>query len=308
MKVVFWGTPETAVPFLERLLKNHQVQAVVTQPDKPAHRGQSVQKSPVKLLAEKNGIPVFQPSDLRDPSFITSLKETGADAGVVVAYGRILPPPAIAVFSKGIYNIHFSLLPDLRGAAPIQWAILRGLKKSGVCSFKISETLDTGEIFSKREVALAEDETAVSLEAKLIPPGLDAMDETLQKIKSGNLTGEPQKGTATAAPRIQKEDAKINWSSPALDIDRKIRALARLGAFCTAPDGKNLKILAARPMGNSPNLDPGTLAGIEDKKGFVIKCGQGSLLVLRVRPEGKNEMDAWAYLQGHAFKPGARFS
>jgi methionyl-tRNA formyltransferase len=307
MKTIFWGTPEAAVPFLEYLLKHQQVAAVVTQPDKPAHRGKELQKSPIKLFAEKSGIPVLQPADLKDAGFISKLKEFQAEAGIVIAYGRILPAQVISTFPKGLYNIHFSLLPQLRGAAPIQWAILGGLKKTGVCSFKISETLDTGEIFAQREVELTPDETTVTLEQKLISPGIKVLEETLQALQSGRTRGEPQLGNSTYAPKIQKENAKIDWRAPAVEIDRKIRALIRLGAFCIAPNGKILKILSARPLKNSSNRDVGTVADIDRKNGFVIKCGVGNLLVTRVQPEGKKEMNAGSYLQGHALKPGDCF-
>ena len=307
MKTVFWGTPEAAVPFLGYLLKNHEVVAAVTQPDKPARRGNELQKSPVKILAEEHGIPVLQPSDLKDPSFISRLNGFKAETGIVVAYGRILPSGVISAFPKGLYNIHFSLLPQLRGAAPIQWAILNGLKKTGVCSFKISETLDTGEIFSRREVGLSPDETSLTLKKKLIPLGIEALEETLRTIGTGRTRGEPQAGASTYAPKIKKEDARIDWRASAAEIDRKVRALALLGAFCAAPDGKVLKIISARPLEGPANGDPGTVASIDGKNGFVIKCGTGSLLVTRVRPEGKNEMDAWPYLQGHPLKPGDCF-
>lgn len=313
MKIVFWGTPEAAVPFFEYLTRERsrpfpaEIVAAVTQPDRPAHRGKDLQKSPVKLLAEKHGIPVLQPADLKDPEFAAKLKELMAEAGIVVAYGRILPAGVISAFPKGIFNIHFSLLPELRGAAPIQWAILSGLKKTGVCSFKISETLDTGDIFSRREVELAPDETAFTLEQKLIPLGIETLEETLRAIESGRTHGESQSGISTYAPRIKKEDAKIDWQAPAQETDRKIRALIRLGAFCAAPDGKTLKILLAKPVESALPGDIGTVAGIDGKNGFVIKCGSGGLRILRVQPEGKKEMDAWSYLQGHSLKPGDRF-
>ena len=189
MKIIFFGTPEAAVPFLEAL--STKAVGVVTQPDKPGKRGQEIQKSPVKIAAEKQGIPVFQPADLKDPAFASRIAESKADAGIVVAYGKILPPAVISAFPKGIYNIHFSLLPELRGAAPIQWAILRGFKKTGVCAFKIAESLDTGEIFSRREVEISETDDAVSLEKKLIPLGVETLEETLQALQSGRKTGEP---------------------------------------------------------------------------------------------------------------------
>ena len=307
LKIIFWGTPQAAVPFLEHLLKDRNVLAVVTQPDKPANRGQALQKSPVKILAEKHGIPVIQPPTLKDPAFAAQIAQLKPDLGIVVAYGRILPKEVISAFPRGIYNIHFSLLPDLRGAAPIQWAILRGLRKTGVCSFKIAETLDSGEIMSVREIQISPEDNSVTLERKLIPPGIETLAETLMMVEKGTSSGKPQEGTPSAAPLIKKEDARISWQAPADEIDRKIRALIRLGAFCRTPVGKTLKLLEAKPLKDSGNQSPGTVASIDGKLGFVVKCGSGSLLIRRVRPEGKNEMDAWSFLQGHRLKVGDKF-
>ncbi len=308
VKTLFLGTPETAVPFLKNLFEKTQVVGVVTQPDRPAKRGQVLQKSPVKILAEERGVPVLQPINLKDGTLSAQIQELKPDVGIVVAYGRILPKDIISLFPKGIYNIHFSLLPELRGAAPIQWAILRGHPKTGVCSFKIAETLDTGEIMSRREVPLAEDETAVTLENKLVALGLETLKETLQKVSQGVLNGAAQQGPSSYAPLLKKEDAQIHWSAPAEDIGRKIRGLVRMGAFCLTPEGETLKITAARPLAGSGSGDSGAFIKIDGREGFVVKCGSGSLLVTRVQPQGKKEMEAWAFLQGHPLKPGDKFN
>ncbi len=307
VKTLFLGTPETAVPYLKFLLDKTRVVGALTQPDRPAKRGQVLQKSPVKIFAEEHGIPVIQPINLKDPDFIKQIQSLQPEAGIVVAYGRILPKEVIALFPKGVYNIHFSLLPELRGAAPMQWAILRGYDKTGVCSFKIAETLDTGEIMSRREVLIAPDDTAITLENKLVPAGLETLEDTLKAIDEGKLVGQKQEGPSTYAPLIKKEDAKISWNDSAQEIDRKIRGLLRIGAFCSTENGEIIKICKASPLESSNSKNPGTVTKIDGKNGIVIECGKGALQVIRIQPQGKKEMDAWAYLQGHPMKPGTRF-
>ena len=238
---------------------------------------------------------------------VKQIAEIKPDLGVVAAYGRILPKDVILAFPKGIYNIHFSLLPELRGAAPIQWAILRGLNVTGVCSFKIAESLDTGEIMARREVAISPEDTAITLEQKLIPLGIETLEDTLRMIEKGKVFGKPQEGPSSYAPLLKKEDARIDWKFSSQEIDQKIRALIRLGAFCQTEDGKTLKILSAKPLKDSGSQQPGAILSIDGKNGFVVKCGSGSLLVLRVQPEGKREMDAWSFLQGHRLKVGEKF-
>ncbi len=307
MKIVFFGTPETSLSFLDALYKDEEVGAVVTRPDQPKGRGLALQKSPVKILAESLNIPVFQPTDLKHVSFLSSLEAVSAEVGIVVAYGRLLPPELLKIFTRGIYNVHFSLLPRWRGASPMQWTILSGDAVTGVTTFKISPTLDTGEIAVQKETGVDEFESALSLEKKLIPLGLAALKETLALVKAGRLKGLTQKESPTPYARLlKKEDGKINWEKSALEIDRQIRAFIRLGTYTLLPNGKKLKILRAKMVSdptNSPQ-SPGSVLGIEQELGFVIKCGMGSLLVLEVQPEAKNKMSAWSFLQGHKLQIG----
>ena len=256
MRTIFWGTPQVAVPFLEHLFSRTEVQGVVTQTDKPSQRGQKTRESPVKVFAETHGIPIFQPSSLKDEKFISEISGLKAEAGIVVAYGRILPRQVIESFLQGIFNIHFSLLPILRGASPIQHAILAGHSKTGVTSFRIAESLDTGHIVVQKEISISSEDTAITLEQNLVPLGLEALEETLKIIESGQSQGKPQSGTSSYAPLIRKEDARIHWDRTAKEIDCQVRALIRLGTFCQLQDGKVLKILEAHPHPNPHSGHP----------------------------------------------------
>lgn len=315
MRTIFWGTPELSIPFLELLCGQGDVAGVVTQTDKPSKRGQHLQKSPVKLFAEKADIPVLQPSSLKNEEFLTRLAALKPELGVVVAYGKIISKEAIRLFPAGLYNIHFSLLPKLRGGAPIQWAIYRGETTTGVTSFRISETLDTGHIVLQKEIAVSVHDNSITLEEKLIPLGIVTLQDTLKLINTGQVRERPQSGEATFAPLIKKEDTRINWNRPAEEIARQVRAFICPGAFCRLPDGKLLKILRAEPsasassadpMDQSLSLDPGSICAVEHNRGFLVKCALGTLSVIKVQLEGKKETDAWSFLQGHKLQIGDR--
>lgn len=310
MKIVFFGTPQVAIPYIEYLHKNEDVIAVVTQTDKPSDRGQEIHKPPVKIFAEKNNIPILQPAKLKEQSFVSQISKFKADAGIAVAYGRILPKEIIDLFSKGLYNIHFSLLPLYRGAAPIQWAIYHGDKKTGVTSFKIAEALDSGNIIVQKEIEILEDDDAISLKKKLIPLGITALEETLKQLKKGKVNEKSQIGNPTVAPLIKKSDAKIDWNRSAREIHNQVRAFIQIGTFCRLPDQKILKLLkteVANPK-SSENFVPGTVCEFEKNRGFLVKCNQNNLLVLKVQVEGKKETDAWSFLQGHKLKIGDRLN
>lgn len=330
MKIIFWGTPQTSVPFLDFLYQHANVLTVVTQTDKPSSRGQKIHKSPAKLFAEEKRIPVLQPNSLKDEKFISQLALLKPEVGIVIAYGKILPREVIRLFPNGMYNIHFSLLPHLRGGAPIQWSILHGDEKTGVTIFKISETLDSGNIIIQKAIGISPNDNAITLEEKLIPLGISALEELMSQIQNGKIKEKPQVGELTFAPLIKKEDAEIDWNKPAEEIARKVRALIRLGAFCRLPNDKILKIHCAE-LQNAPiqlppkslqedaaipkesgrdfsSQDlPGTLCGLEKGRGFFVKCDVGTLLIIKVQLEGKKEMDAWTFLQGSRLQIGERF-
>lgn len=311
MNILFWGTPQTAVPFLERLCQKEKVVGAVTKIDKASDRGQKLGKSPVKVFAEQKNLLVLQPANLKDPAFAEQIRALKPEIGIVVAYGKIIPQEIIELFPKGLFNVHFSLLPALRGAAPMQWSLLNGDQETGVCFFRIVPELDAGAVVARKAVPIAPQDDAVSLEAKLVPAGIAVMEEALAKIKAGTAEEAPQEGTPTFARTLKKEDAKIRWSDPAETISRQVRALVRMGAFCKMPDQKALKILRAEVSGLDPKpfsgLASGALCQIERGKGFIVKCGDGLLTVLEVQLEGKKPVDAWSFLQGARLKTGDSF-
>ena len=224
-----------------------------------------------------------------------------------MAYGRLLPKEAFGLFPSGCYNIHFSLLPRLRGAAPIQWAIARGEARTGVTSFRLSETLDTGPIVARMEIGIRETDDAVSLEEKLIPVGIQVLEETLARVGRNEAAGEPQSGEATSAPPVKKSDLRVDWKSPADEIARRVRAFVRSGCHAFMPDGRLLKILRAERGDDAPEpaaAVPGTVMEIKKNLGFSVQCRPGRLWVLRVQPEGRKEIDAWSFLQGYRLRPG----
>lgn len=311
MNILFWGTPQTAVPFLERLCEKEKVVGAVTKIDKASDRGQKLSQSPVKVFAERKNLPVLQPSNLKDAAFAEQVRALQPDLGVVVAYGKIIPQEIIDLFPQGLFNVHFSLLPALRGAAPMQWSLLNGDRETGVCFFRIVPELDAGGVVARKAVPIAPDDDAVTLEAKLVPAGIEVMREALAKIKAGTAEETPQEGDPTFARTLKKEDAKIRWSDPADVISRQVRALVKMGAFCKMPGQKTLKILRAEISRLDPKpfsaLPSGALCQIERGKGFIVKCGDGLLTVLEVQLEGKKPTDAWSFLQGARLKAGDSF-
>ncbi len=303
MNLIFWGTPQTAVPFLKFLRQENSVAAVITRPDESSGRGLKIHPSPVKIFSESNHISVLQPDKLKDPAFIQTLKSLNPEMGIVVAYGKLIPRSIIDLFPKGLFNVHFSILPRLRGAAPMQRAILEGETQTGVTIFQITEELDAGAVLVQKPIGIAEGEDAETLEQKLIPLGIEALKEALERVQNGSAALSPQKGSPTFAPLLTKEDAKINWNKSALEIARQARAFIRMGAFCRLPNGKLLKILQCGPLPSEPTgSNIGAITGFERHRGFIVRCGEGRLLVLRVQLEGKKASDAWSFLQGARLK------
>ena len=225
MRIVFMGTPRVAALSLERLLHSpHAVAGVVTQPDRPTGRGQKPAPSPVRTVAEKHGVAVLAPEKIRDPAFLAALTAWSPDVIAVVAYGRILPRQILELAPRGCLNVHYSLLPKYRGAAPVAWAVINGEEKSGVTTMHLVEKMDAGPILLQRGIALTADETTASLQEKLAPVGADLLLETLAGIAAGTVTPKTQdEAAATYAPMIKKEDGLIDWSLPAAAIERRDR-------------------------------------------------------------------------------------
>ncbi len=300
-RVIFLGTPEFAVPSLQALVDDprFEVVGVVTQPDRPAGRGQQMRPPAVKQRALALGLPIFQPLTLRDEAALEHLRSWQPDVLVVVAFGQILRQPALELAPHGVINVHASLLPRWRGAAPIQHAIRAGDEKTGVTIMLMDEGLDTGPILAQQEVAIAPDETAATLHDKLAELGARLLPPTLSAYLEGVLTPRPQPSEGiTHAPTLKKEDGHIDWSQPAVAIDRQVRAYDPWPGTFTYLRGELLKVLRGIPLleAHSSAL-PGTL--VEWDNGLAVQTGAGLYVLHTVQPAGRRAMSAQAYLIGH---------
>jgi len=308
MRTIFLGTPVLAVPFLELLQHQTDVRAVITTPDQPAGRGYELKPSPVKETGLSWGLPVLQPEKSGDPGFLETVRGLKPEVGVVVAYGKLLPRALLEIPTHGFLNVHFSLLPAYRGAAPIQWALICGETETGVTLFWLDEGMDTGPILLQRKLPIAPDDDAESLREKLVPLGVDALREALDLLASGRKVAQPQQGAASKAAILKKEDGLLDWSQPAQDLFNRLRGVTPWpGAYVLlhGPGRQHrLKILKAQVVKGGEPGGPGAVVRLEGGEGFVIKCGADSLKVTQVQPEGKKPMSAWDYWQGARLKLG----
>lgn len=315
------GTPEFATHSLRACLEVGEVVAVVTQPDKPKGRGQELSAPPVKVLAQQQGIPIFAPQKLKGQGFGEELRKLSADVTVVTAYGRILPPDVLDAARHGSVNVHASLLPRWRGAAPIQWAIAEGDEKTGVCLMQMDEGLDTGAVISRAEVPIAPEDTSATLHDKLAALGGELLRRDLKKYVEGALRAVPQPDEGvTHARLIEKEDGKIDFNHPAHVIERRLRAFTPWpGMFTTLRDagGKQtlLKLHRITPLpgegegkgegGRTLKAEPGTV--LPSPTGTLwVACGEGVLSLLEVQPEGRRRMTVADFLSGKKLEPGSR--
>ncbi len=307
MKIVFMGTPQAAVASLERIIKDgHEIVAVYTQPDRPAGRGNKLAAPPIKEFAAKLDLPIFQPTKIKTPDALELFKSHAADVAVVVAYGRILPKSFLEAFPKGAINVHFSLLPKYRGAAPVNWAIVNGETKTGVTTMQMDEGLDTGAILLQREAAIDKDETAIELMEKLAVLGADLLSETLAMINE--LTAQTQNDDeATLAPIMHKEDGRIDWSKPATEISNQIRGFQPFPTSYAKYQDKKLTVWRAAPV-IIENLTAGRGAIIEAKgdKLFVACGNQTVLQIEELQSEGKKRMPTRDFLNGVKFRTGEK--
>lgn len=303
MRIVFMGTPQFAVQSLEACLSLGEVVAVVTQPDKPRGRGQEVSFSPVKELAVARGIPVLQPVKIRGTNFADELRALQADVAVVTAYGKILPQDVLDAPRRGCVNVHASLLPRFRGAAPIQWAIAAGDEKSGVCLMQMDAGMDTGAIIDRAELPIGPDDTSASLHDKLSALGGEVLRRSLARYVDGELLSVPQPTEGVVmAPMIKKEDGRLDWSKSARELERRLRAFTPWpGAFCTF-DGGLLKVAKAA-VGTGQGT-PGTVLAASPE-GVEVACGEGSLWLRSLQPEGKRAMTAQEFLAGRKVVVGS---
>lgn len=300
MRTVFFGTPETAVPFLRLLAARTEVVAVVSQPDRPAGRGLEVSPTPVKAAALELGLRVLQPAK---PSEIAAeLKALGADFGVVVAYGRILKTDVLSSTKLGLLNAHFSLLPKYRGAAPVQWSLVRGETKTGVTLFWLDEGMDTGPIQSVVETSILPDEDAPGLLGRLTGLGVELLDSVLTDLSAGNVVRRSQSGAPSAAPLIEREDARLSLGRDAAELHNLVRGFRSWPrAWLELPNGKVLvlKTRLAEPTDPPPSGTPGRVLSIGRNKGILVECSSRSRLwFLEVQPEGKKPLNAAEFANG----------
>lgn len=306
MRVIFMGTPDFSLGTLEALIAaGHEVCLAVTQPDKPKGRGGKMQYTPVKEKALFYNIPVYQPKRVRDPECVEELRKYNADVMVVVAFGQILPKEILEMTPYGCINVHASLLPKYRGAAPIQWAIIEGEEVTGVTTMQMDEGLDTGDMILKTEVPVAADETGESLHDKLAAAGAALCVETLKALEDGTAVREKQGESPTAyAKMLTKELGDIDWAEPAVKIERIVRGLNSWPSAYTHWNGKVMKIWrAAAEASEAADVQPGTVVSVE-KESFAVQTGDGVLRVLEVQMPGKKRMDAGAFLRGNTMEPG----
>lgn len=308
MRVIFMGTPDFSVGALKALAENgYEIAGVVTQPDKPRGRGKASAMTPVKEAALELGLTVYQPARVREQSFMDTVRALNPDVIVVSAFGQIIPKALLELPRYGCVNIHASLLPKYRGAAPIQWAVMDGEPVSGVTIMQMDEGLDTGDMLAKTEVPLEPDETGGSLFDKLSRAGADLLIRTLPALEQGTLTPEkqPLESPTAYARMIRKEDGRIDWNLEAEAIERRIRGLNPWPSAYTELTGKILKIWRAEVLPKESGQAPGTVTEA-GKGGFCVQTGKGVLRLLEVQLEGKKRMDAQAFLRGFHAAPGMK--
>ena len=299
MKIVFMGTPDFAVPCLDALINSkHQVTGVFTQPDKPKGRKAILTPPPIKELAEKHGIPVFQPTKMKDGTALEMLKSCEPDLVIVVAYGKILPKDILEFPKYGCINIHASLLPSLRGAAPIQWSIINGFEKTGVTSMLMDEGLDTGDMLLMAETPITENMNAVELHDILSQLGAKVMLETVEKLEKGELVPvEQDHEKNTYAPMLSKENSPIDWTKSAQEVHNQIRGLCSWPCATAVLEGKTFKIHKSRLCDKKGSF-PGEI--VRKDSCLVVTCGDGNCIeILELQAENKKAMTADNYMRGN---------
>jgi methionyl-tRNA formyltransferase len=308
MKIVFMGTPKAAAVSLERLIASgHEIAAVYTQPDRPSGRGKRIVFSPVKDIAQANDIAVVQPVKIKTPEALEQFRSFGAEVAVVVAYGRILPEGFLTAFPLGAINVHFSLLPKYRGAAPVNWAIVNGEAETGVTTMKMDAGLDTGDILLQRSTPIGERENAVELMERLSVLGADLLIDTMTDLKSIERRKQND-SAATFAPIMKKEDGLIDWSMTADEIARRVRGFQPFPTSYAFYANSRLTIWNAAQKSESSSASPGTVINANGDE-LTVACGIGTVLsILEVQPEGKRRMSTRDFLNGAKLSPGAVLS
>lgn len=306
MRIVFMGTPDFAVPSLQALIDaGHEVCAVYTQPDKPQGRKQILTAPPVKTLALAHNIPVFQPNTLKNEDEQARLRELAPEVIIVVAYGKLLPKAVLDIPPHGCINVHGSLLPRWRGAAPIQWAVIAGDEMAGVTTMQMAEGLDTGDMLLTYETKVGEKETAGELFDRLAQSGAELLTQTL--VKLNEITPRPQDDAQSCyAHMLDKQMAVIDWSKSAHEIDCLIRGLNPWPIALTTLSGERLKVFAAEKANGRG--EPGTVLEADPKKGLTVACGEGALKLTEIQLVGGKRMKATDFLRGHAIEVGTKLN
>jgi methionyl-tRNA formyltransferase len=304
LRLAFMGTPDFAVPTLEALCAaGHDLAAVYTQPPRPAGRGQALRPSPVQARAEALGLPVRAPARFRDPATLADFAALALDAAVVVAYGQILPQAALDAPRLGCVNLHASLLPRWRGAAPVQRAVMAGDAETGVCAMRMEAGLDTGPVYARLATPIGPDETAGALAARLARLGAPLMLDTLAALAAGRAVATPQEGAPLYAAKIAKEEGALDWARPAEALSALVRGLSPAPGAYTTLGGERLKVLAARREAWEGQVAAGT--ALDDR--LLVACGAGALRLTRVQKPGRPAMEAAAFLAGQPVQAGSRF-
>ena len=308
MRILFMGTPDFAVPCLEALLRDgHDLAGVVTQPDKPVGRKKILTPPPVKTCALAHGLTVYQPETLKNESFLEILRELNPELIVVVAYGKILPGYILDFPKYGCINVHGSILPRWRGAAPIQWSVIAGDREAGVTTMQMDRGLDTGDMLLVRKTLIGDRETAGELFDRLSGMGAELLLETIAQLNAGTLSPVPQDDAQSCyASMLDKQMAMINWSRSAREIDCLVRGLNPWPVALTKLDGAPVKIYSAEPVDGHGK--PGEVLSADTKNGLIVACGDGAIRICELQMVGGKRMDARDYLRGHAIPVASLFA
>ena len=307
MRIVFMGTPEFAVPSLEALLKSeHQIVGIVTQPDRPKGRGQSLAPPPIKLIAHRAGIPFLQPVKIKTPDFLDALASWKPDLIAVTAFGRILHAPILNLPPMGCVNVHGSLLPKYRGAAPVQWAVINGETETGITTMLMDEGMDTGPMLLQERIPILPEDTAGTLAPRLAELGGRLLVETIAQLNAGTLTARQQDhAQATMAPLLKKEDGLLDWGMSAQALANRVRGLSPWPGACTFYGRERWNIWKAAPL-QEPTQDlPGTIIG-STKQSLLVATGNGRLELLELQTANSRRMPVGQFLTGHRIDPGSK--